>query len=127
MSTRARSPRRRSRSAPEPGRRPSPATTRAGAGRDATFRGRLARVATTHRPPLGFLRRLTVEHRGEHRGQLDLKKGALLPVADPEHIARTIANRLGGASGMRYLPGWWGWVMRIFAALPWPVFKRLDL
>jgi len=51
----------------------------------------------------------------------------LLPVADPEHIARTIANRLGGASGMRYLPGWWGWVMRIFAALPWPVFKRLDL
>jgi short-subunit dehydrogenase len=51
----------------------------------------------------------------------------LLPVAEPEHIARTIANRLGGASGMRYLPGWWGWVMRVFVALPWPVFKRLDL
>ena len=65
----------------------------AGAGRDATFRGRLARVATTHRPPLGFLRRLTVEHRGEHRGQLDLKKGALLPVAD---LARLTAVARGG-------------------------------
>lgn len=61
--------------------------------RDATFRGRLARVATTHRPPLGFLGRLTVEHRGEHRGQLDLKKGALLPVAD---LARLTAVARGG-------------------------------
>ena len=56
--------------------------TLAAAARDATFRGRLARVAVTHRPPLGFLGRLAVEHRGEHRGQLDLKRGALLPVAE---------------------------------------------
>ncbi|MEE3128160.1 MAG: DUF294 nucleotidyltransferase-like domain-containing protein [Actinomycetota bacterium] len=61
--------------------------------RDATFRGRLARVATMHRPPLGFLGRLTVEHHGEHRGQLDLKKGALLPVAD---LARLTAVARGG-------------------------------
>lgn len=54
----------------------------AAAARDATFRARLARVAVAHRPPLGFLGRLTVEHRGEHRGQLDLKRGALLPVAE---------------------------------------------
>ena len=61
--------------------------------RDAMFRGRLARVATTHRPPLGFLGRLAVEHRGEHRGQLDLKRGALLPVAD---LARLTAVARGG-------------------------------
>lgn len=54
-------------------------------------------------------------------------KKTLLPVAPPERIARVIADRLGGASGMRYLPGWWVWVMRIFVLLPWPIFKRLDL
>lgn len=65
----------------------------AAATRDATFRGRLARVAVTHRPPLGFLGRLSVEHRGEHRGLLDLKKGALLPVAE---LARLTAVARGG-------------------------------
>lgn len=60
---------------------------------DQTFRGRLARVAVSHRPPLGFLGRLTVERDGEHRGQLDLKRGALLPVAD---LARLSAVARGG-------------------------------
>jgi CBS domain-containing protein len=42
----------------------------------------LARFALAHRPPTGFLRGLVVEHDGEHRGQLDLKHGGLLPIVD---------------------------------------------
>ncbi len=42
----------------------------------------LARFALAHRPPTGFLRGLVVEHGGEHRGRLDLKRGGLLPVVD---------------------------------------------
>jgi len=42
----------------------------------------LARFALSHRPPTGFLRGLVVEHDGEHRGRLDLKRGGLLPVVD---------------------------------------------
>ena len=51
----------------------------------------------------------------------------LLPVTQPEHVAQLIADRLGGASGVRYLPGWWRWVMLLFQLLPWPVFKRLNV
>lgn len=42
----------------------------------------LARLALSYRPPTGFLRGLVVEHSGEHRGELDLKRGGLLPIVD---------------------------------------------
>ena len=42
----------------------------------------LARFALSHRPPTGFLRGLVVESSGEHRGQLDLKHGGVLPIVD---------------------------------------------
>ena len=42
----------------------------------------LAHFALSHRPPTGFLRGLVVEHSGEHRGRLDLKRGGILPIAD---------------------------------------------
>ena len=42
------------------------------------FLARLARVAVSHRPPLGFLGRVTVERSGEHVGRFDVKKGAML-------------------------------------------------
>jgi CBS domain-containing protein len=42
----------------------------------------LARFALSHRPPTGFLRGLVVEHSGEHRGQLDLKQGGVIPIVD---------------------------------------------
>jgi CBS domain-containing protein len=42
----------------------------------------LARFALGHRPPTGFMRDLVVEHTGEHRGQLDLKHGGLIPIVD---------------------------------------------
>ena len=51
----------------------------------------------------------------------------LLPVARPEQVARAMVDRLGGASGVRYLPDWWRWVMLLFRLLPWPIFKRLDV
>ena len=43
---------------------------------------RLARFSLSYRPPTGFLRGLVVEHSGEHRGQLDLKLGGLVPIVD---------------------------------------------
>jgi CBS domain-containing protein len=42
----------------------------------------LGRFALSYRPPTGFLRGLVVEHSGEHRGQLDLKHGGLVPIVD---------------------------------------------
>ena len=42
----------------------------------------LAQFALSHRPPTGFLRGLVVEHSGEHRGRLDLKRGGIIPIAD---------------------------------------------
>jgi CBS domain-containing protein len=42
----------------------------------------LARFSLSYRPPTGFLRGLVVEHSGEHRGQLDLKRGGLVPIVD---------------------------------------------
>jgi CBS domain-containing protein len=42
----------------------------------------LARFALSCRPPTGFLRGLVVESTGEHRGQLDLKHGGVLPIVD---------------------------------------------
>ena len=42
----------------------------------------LARFALSHRPPTRMFRGLVVEHAGEHRGQLDLKHGGIVPVLD---------------------------------------------
>jgi CBS domain-containing protein len=42
----------------------------------------LLRIGLTPRPPTGFLRDLVVEHSGEHRGRLDIKRGGLLPLVN---------------------------------------------
>jgi CBS domain-containing protein len=42
----------------------------------------LARLALSFRPPTGFWRDFVVEHSGERRGQLDLKRGGLIPIVD---------------------------------------------
>jgi CBS domain-containing protein len=52
--------------------------------------------ALRFRPPTGFVRDFVVEHSGEHRGQLDLKKGGLAPVVA---LARWIAIVTGDARG----------------------------
>ena len=57
----------------------------------------LARFALSHRPPTGFLRGLVVEHSGEHRGQLDLKHGGVIPIVD-------LARWAGMAAGVTSAP-----------------------
>ncbi len=55
----------------------------------------LARFALSYRPPTGFFRGLVVEHSGEHRGQLDLKHGGVIPIVD---LARWAGMAAGATS-----------------------------
>ena len=61
----------------------------------------MPRLALVHRPPTGFMRfrdsprDLVVEHSGEHRGQLDIKHGGLLPITA---IARYASIATGGTA-----------------------------
>lgn len=48
------------------------------------------------RPPTGFVRDFVVEHSGEHRGELDLKRGGLAPIAG---LARWVAIVTGQVRG----------------------------
>jgi CBS domain-containing protein len=61
----------------------------------------LARMAMAHRPPTGFLRDIVVEHSGEHRGQLDIKHGGLLPIVDLARYAGIAAGVAGSATRER--------------------------
>ena len=56
----------------------------------------LARFALSFRPPTGFWRDFVVEHSGEHRGQLDLKHGGVIPIVD---LARWAGMGAGVTSG----------------------------
>jgi len=60
------------------------------------FMNVLTRHTLSRRPPLGFVRDFVVHQSGEHRGQLDLKKGGLLPVSS---LARWLALRTGDVTG----------------------------
>jgi CBS domain-containing protein len=42
----------------------------------------MLRLALVHRPPTGFLRDFVVAASGEHRGQLDIKHGGMLPIGN---------------------------------------------
>jgi CBS domain-containing protein len=55
----------------------------------------MARFALSQRPPTGFLRGLVVEHSGEHRGRLDLKRGGSIPIVA---LARWAAMSAGVTS-----------------------------
>jgi CBS domain-containing protein len=58
--------------------------------------GHLAAQATRMRPPLGFFRNFVLEHEGEHRDTLDIKRGISAVV----QVARVLALRAGsGAVG----------------------------
>jgi len=54
--------------------------------------GQAAGFALVDKPPTGFRRDLIVEHNGEHRGTLDIKKGGFLPIVD---LARSAALAAG--------------------------------
>jgi CBS domain-containing protein len=64
--------------------------------RTAPFLRALLDEALGWRPPTGFVRDFVVAHSGEHRGQLDLKSGGLVPVAA---LARWIAIVSGDTRG----------------------------
>ncbi|GAB7071264.1 cyclic nucleotide-binding domain-containing protein [Mycobacterium hodleri] len=66
-----------------------------GIGRDAFTRA-LSRFSMSDRPPSGFVRGFVVEHFGEQRGHLNLKKSGLRPVAS---LARALAQRTGDPTG----------------------------
>lgn len=64
--------------------------------RGTDFLDALLRFTLTTRPPTGFIRDFVVEHSGEHRGGLDLKRGGLLPISA---LARWLAIVIGDVRG----------------------------
>lgn len=60
------------------------------------FLREMMRLTLAHRPPTGFVREFVVEASGEHRGELDLKRGGLLPVVA---IGRWVGLTTGDTSG----------------------------
>jgi len=57
------------------------------------FLAALAASALDTRPPLGIFRRFVVDHDGEHRDTLDLKKRGVLPVTEIVRL-HALANRI---------------------------------
>ena len=66
------------------------------ASRSPQFMRLLLQYSLSSRPPTGFVRDFVVEHSGEHRGQLNLKRGGLRPVTS---LGRWVAVATGDASG----------------------------
>jgi CBS domain-containing protein len=64
--------------------------------RDRPFLDALLTFTLAHKPPLGRIHDFTVEHTGDHRGQVDLKHGGLWPVV---LLGRWIALVVGEARG----------------------------
>ena len=64
--------------------------------RGEEFLAALLHFALSARPPVGFIRDFVVEHSGEHRGDLDLKRGGLLPISA---LARWLAIAQGEVRG----------------------------
>ena len=64
--------------------------------RSHEFLSELLRFTLAKKPPVGFVRGLVVEHSGENRGELDLKKGGLTPISS---LARWLAIAEGDVRG----------------------------
>lgn len=62
------------------------------ASRQSIFQAHLARIAVTHRPPLGFFRNFVLEPDGEQRPAFDLKGKGIVPIVD---LARVLALAAG--------------------------------
>ena len=48
-----------------------------------------------------------------------------LPPADPAKVARRVISDLESGSKFVYEPHYWGVIVRVLRALPWPVYRRL--
>ena len=64
--------------------------------RSNEFLRALLRFTLAKKPPIGFVRGFVVEHSGEHRGNLDLKKGGLTPISA---LGRWLAIAQGDVRG----------------------------
>lgn len=64
--------------------------------RSTDFLNALLRFTLAAKPPTGFIRDFVVEHSGEHRGGLDLKRGGLVPISA---MARWLAIATGEVRG----------------------------
>jgi len=73
----------------------------ADATRSFDFTEGVLHLALHYRPPTGFVRDFVVEHSGEHRGELDLKHGGLVPVASIARWAAIVTGDVGGSTTER--------------------------
>lgn len=64
--------------------------------RSPEFLSAFIREVTAVKPPSGFVRDFVVDHRGNHRGQLNLKRGGLQPIAS---IGRWVGVVTGDTRG----------------------------
>jgi CBS domain-containing protein len=69
--------------------------------RHTRFLRALLDEALGFRPPTGLVRDFAVAHTGEHRGQLDLKRGGLAPVAALARWIAIVAGDTGGNTPQR--------------------------
>jgi CBS domain-containing protein len=67
-----------------------------GSARSTLFLHAIALETLAVKPPTGFVRDFVVEHNGEHRGKLNLRRGGLLPIAA---IGRFVTVVTGDARG----------------------------
>jgi CBS domain-containing protein len=73
----------------------------ADATRSFDFTEGVLHLALHYRPPTGFVRDFVVEHTGEHRGELDLKHGGLVPVASIARWAAIVTRDVRGSTPER--------------------------
>jgi len=64
--------------------------------RSHEFLSELLRFTLVKKPPIGFVRGFVIEHSGENRGELDLKRGGLTPISS---LARWLAIAQGDVRG----------------------------
>ena len=69
------------------------------------FLAMMLRLTVAVKPPVGFVRDFVVEHSGEHRGRLDLKRGGLLPVASVGRWSAVVTGDSRGSTPERLRGG----------------------
>lgn len=69
--------------------------------RTPQFLAMLLEYTLSARPPTGFVRDFVVEHSGEHRGELNLKRGGLRPVTSIGRWAAVVTGDTGGTTPQR--------------------------
>lgn len=73
--------------------------------RSQDFLASMLRFTLAIRPPTGFVRNFVVESSGEHKGQLDLKRGGLTPIASLGRWAGVVAGDARGTTPERLRRG----------------------